>query len=153
GEQLPADRFLKQTTSTQASWRGLAELGLFGITLPEAAGGIGLGVAEEVLLYREAGRSLVSPCAMATAIAAKLAHARGDEMLAGKLGAGDARAAFAIPDGSDKLLLIDGEGCGQIVVAAAAPVMLARDDLPAGVAVDALDTTLSMIEVALTAEQ
>lgn len=153
GEQLPADRFLKQATSTQASWSGLAELGLFGIALPEAAGGIGLGIAEEVLLYREAGRFLVPPCAMATAIAAKIALSNGDEALTAALVAGEARAAFAIPDGTDKLLLIDSDGCEQIVVAGVAPFLLPRAALPVGVAVDALDTTLSMIEVALTPEQ
>jgi alkylation response protein AidB-like acyl-CoA dehydrogenase len=153
GEQMPADRFLKQPTRTDAHWRALAELGLFGIAMPESAGGIGLGVAEEVLLYREAGRFLVSPCAIATTIAAKLALSAGDEILASELIAGDVRAAFAIPDGTDRLLLIDSEGSEQIVVAGRSSVLMARSALPEGTIVDALDATLSLIEVPLTQAQ
>ena len=42
-------------------WKQLGELGLIGITLPEAFGGGGQGPLEAVMLYEELGRSL-APC-------------------------------------------------------------------------------------------
>jgi len=58
-----------------ALWRGLAELGAFAIRVPEAAGGLGLGLFDACLLLEEAGRTLVSgPLAEAIAAARLLAH-------------------------------------------------------------------------------
>ncbi len=42
-----------------ALWRELAEMGVFGLRLPEAEGGVGLGAAEAVLVFAELGRALV----------------------------------------------------------------------------------------------
>jgi alkylation response protein AidB-like acyl-CoA dehydrogenase len=39
-------------------WKELAELGVFGLRLPEARGGSGLGMAEAVLVFEELGRCL-----------------------------------------------------------------------------------------------
>ena len=49
-------------------WRECAELGWLGLGLPEAAGGVGYGLVEEMLLFRELGprrraRSLPARCA------------------------------------------------------------------------------------------
>ncbi|MET0378647.1 MAG: acyl-CoA dehydrogenase family protein [Spongiibacteraceae bacterium] len=155
-EQLPVDRFVKaqnkEHTGTDASWSSLVELGLLGIALPESVGGIELGLAEEVLLYREAGRYLVSPSLIATNIAAKIALARGDEKLCGDLVNGAQRAALAVRDGEDKLLLIDSEGCTQILLIAEAPVLLQSNELATGVMLDAFDQTVSLIEVKTSAE-
>jgi len=40
-------------------WKELAEMGVFGLRLPESAGGVGLGNAEAVLVFEELGRALV----------------------------------------------------------------------------------------------
>ncbi|MFJ6573988.1 acyl-CoA dehydrogenase family protein [Streptomyces sp. NPDC091292] len=42
-----------------AAWRRLAELGLFGVAVPEGAGGMGLGWTEASILCEELGRFLV----------------------------------------------------------------------------------------------
>ena len=39
--------------------RGLAEMGVFSLRLPEADGGVGLGMAEAVLVFAELGRRVV----------------------------------------------------------------------------------------------
>lgn len=43
-----------------ALWRGLAEQGALSIRVPEAAGGLGLGLFDAALLMEQAGRTLVS---------------------------------------------------------------------------------------------
>ncbi|GAA3488876.1 acyl-CoA dehydrogenase family protein [Streptomyces cremeus] len=40
-------------------WRALGDAGFFALRLPEAAGGVGLGLPEAVLLFEEAGRALL----------------------------------------------------------------------------------------------
>jgi alkylation response protein AidB-like acyl-CoA dehydrogenase len=40
-------------------WKDLAELGVFGLRLPEDRGGAGLGMAEAALVFEELGRALV----------------------------------------------------------------------------------------------
>ncbi|RPF34332.1 acyl-CoA dehydrogenase [Streptomyces sp. TLI_185] len=61
GAQLRLDRAL---------WQGLGELGFFSLRLPEADGGVGLGLPEAVLVFEEAGRALVPGPLVATHLAA-----------------------------------------------------------------------------------
>ncbi|MFG2979758.1 acyl-CoA dehydrogenase family protein [Streptomyces sp. NPDC048258] len=51
-------------------WRELGEAGFFALRLPEAAGGVGLGLPEAVLLFEEAGRALLPGPLVATHLAA-----------------------------------------------------------------------------------
>lgn len=51
-------------------WRALAEMGIFGLTLSEAAGGMGLGMADAVIVFEELGRALVPGPLVATFLAA-----------------------------------------------------------------------------------
>lgn len=54
-------------------WQALAELGVVGLTVPEAHGGLGLGELDLVLLLEEAGRAaLPEPLVDTTAVAAPL---------------------------------------------------------------------------------
>jgi alkylation response protein AidB-like acyl-CoA dehydrogenase len=55
-----------------ALWKGLAELGAFSIRTPEAAGGMGLGVFDAVILMEEAGRTLASGPIAEAILAARL---------------------------------------------------------------------------------
>lgn len=58
-------------------WQELAGLGLIGIALPEAVGGAGLGLVEEVLVLEETGAALLPAPYLATALlAAPLLAAR-----------------------------------------------------------------------------
>ncbi len=60
-------------------WRGLAEQGALSIRVPEAAGGLGMGLFEAALLMEEAGRTLIAgPLAEALVAARLLATMGGD---------------------------------------------------------------------------
>ncbi|MEU3605192.1 acyl-CoA dehydrogenase family protein [Streptomyces sp. NPDC035033] len=51
-------------------WKELGEAGLFALRLPEAEGGVGLGLPEAVLVFEETGRALVPGPLVATHMAA-----------------------------------------------------------------------------------
>ncbi|MER3452689.1 MAG: acyl-CoA dehydrogenase, partial [Acidimicrobiia bacterium] len=53
-----------------AGWRELVDAGVFSLRLPEDRGGVGLGMAEAVLVFEELGRSLVPGPLVATHLAA-----------------------------------------------------------------------------------
>lgn len=54
----------------RALWRELGDAGFFSLTLPEAEGGVGLGLPEAVLVFEEAGRALLPGPAVASFLAA-----------------------------------------------------------------------------------
>ncbi|MFD4566003.1 acyl-CoA dehydrogenase family protein [Streptomyces sp. NPDC058251] len=54
----------------RALWRELGEAGFFALRLPEADGGVGLGLPETVLVFEEAGRVLLPGPLIATHLAA-----------------------------------------------------------------------------------
>ncbi len=84
------------------------ELGWLGMGLAEAAGGIGFSACEEMLLFREAGRFLVTPMLLFSTIAAKLALAAGATELVGGLIAGETRCGLAMQaPRRDRLLLVE----------------------------------------------
>jgi len=53
-------------------WGALAKLGAFGMRVPEAAGGVGLGLMDAAVLMEEAGRTLASGPVAETLVAARL---------------------------------------------------------------------------------
>lgn len=55
-----------------ALWQGLAELGAFGMRVPEESGGMGMGLFDAALLMEEAGRTLVSGPLAEVLVAARL---------------------------------------------------------------------------------
>lgn len=67
---------------SRALWTGLAGLGVIGLTVPEAHGGLGLNELDLVLLQEEAGRAaLPEPFLETTAVAAPLLAEVGGEAL------------------------------------------------------------------------
>ncbi|MEU0894809.1 acyl-CoA dehydrogenase [Streptomyces massasporeus] len=54
----------------RALWRALGDLGFFSLRMPEADGGVGLGLPEAVLLFEETGRALLPGPLVATHLAA-----------------------------------------------------------------------------------
>jgi 3-oxochol-4-en-24-oyl-CoA dehydrogenase len=69
-----------------ALWQGLAEQGALAIRVPEAAGGLGLGLTEAVLFMEEAGRTLVCGPLAEVLVAASLLGQMGapvEDLLAG----------------------------------------------------------------------
>ncbi len=134
-------------------WQQFVELGWFGVSSPEALGGSGLGIAEDILLAREAGRHLVSPAILATAYAARLTASHGLEELATALIAGKQRVAFALPVGGDAHLLLDSENTDFQLALAESEVRL----LPAGAASGAeslksLDESVSVVRAVLSGD-
>ena len=59
-------------------WGELAEMGVFGLRLPEADGGVGLGTADAVLVFEELGKALVPGPLVWTHLAAGLVDGAAD---------------------------------------------------------------------------
>ncbi|WP_425348254.1 acyl-CoA dehydrogenase family protein [Streptomyces palmae] len=98
-------------------WRALGRAGFFAVLLPEASGGLGLGLPEAVLLFEEAGRALLPGPLVGTALAAGLVPGAAEgEAMVGALDArhplleypGVCRAALVL-DGATTRLLDTGE--------------------------------------------
>src|SRR6266851_5775860 len=65
---------------SQETWRQLGELGLLGVTVPEALGGQGLGMVEQALVLEEMGRAaLPSPYVASVVLAAGALQSCGSE--------------------------------------------------------------------------
>lgn len=63
---------LAERVVDRPGWHELAEAGVFGLCLPDHAGGSGLGLAEAALVFEELGRSLVPGPLVASHLAAGL---------------------------------------------------------------------------------
>jgi alkylation response protein AidB-like acyl-CoA dehydrogenase len=143
-ELSPLDRVRRFADQDEASapdiWAGLTELGLPGVLIPEAHGGLGLGVLEAALAAEALGRAVAPTPFLGSAVLAPLAL-----MLAGtaeqqarwlpKLAAGEVTAGVAIAepiagarDGAGvnaeggrlsgkSLFAIGAAGCDLIIVA------------------------------------
>lgn len=82
-----------------AMWTGLAELGAFSIRVPEAAGGLGLGLLDAVVLMEEAGRMLASGPVAETLVSARLLGILGGQgELLDRITAGSSVVSLAFHD-------------------------------------------------------
>ncbi|MFD5501441.1 acyl-CoA dehydrogenase family protein [Streptomyces sp. NPDC127061] len=109
----------------RALWRELGEAGFFALRLPEAEGGVGLGLPESVLLFEEVGRSLLPGPLIATHLAAGPVKgaAQGGTVVA-VLDPGQPVAHLGEADA----LLVLGPGYGPRASAASVDVTRVRDD-------------------------
>lgn len=89
-----------------------AELGWLGLGLSEDKGGAGFGAAEEMLLFREAGRFLVTPRLLASIAAARLA----DTQTAAAVVAGTARVGLALPRDASAAYLVEADDADLVVL-------------------------------------
>ncbi|MFD0036320.1 acyl-CoA dehydrogenase family protein [Streptomyces anulatus] len=110
-------------TLDRSLWRELGAAGFFALRLPEEAGGVGLGLPEAVLLFEEAGRTLLPGPLVATHLAAGLVKgaAEGEAVVTavdGDLPVAHLAEADAVLVGADALV---GEQL-RAFVAAARPV-------------------------------
>lgn len=78
-------------------WDALTELGLLGLTVSEAAGGAGLGVADAIPALAEAARSAPMGSVIAGAVLPGLAATALDLPHAGAIAGGRLRAVVALP--------------------------------------------------------
>ncbi|MFT3754435.1 MAG: acyl-CoA dehydrogenase family protein [Pseudoxanthomonas sp.] len=83
---------LAQDDQGRSQWQAIGEMGFFGLGLAEEHGGVGYGLAEEALLFREAGRHLVTPSLLAQVLAMRIAAATGSSIDA--LASGSERVAL-----------------------------------------------------------
>ncbi|MFG3259308.1 acyl-CoA dehydrogenase family protein [Streptomyces sp. NPDC048172] len=101
----------------RALWRELGEAGFFSLALPEAEGGVGLGLPESVLVLEEAGRALLPGPLVASRLAAGLVPGAADgtvvvtalelaEGLSERLAEGPVEHLEA----AGRVLVLDGDG-------------------------------------------
>src|SRR4051795_6585205 len=96
-------------------WRELGETGVFSIALPEAGGGLELGVSEAVLVFEELGRALVPGPLVATHLAAELfPEAAAGEQVVGLLEVAPPVTVLEFPDDIDVLLVPSDDGIRRI---------------------------------------
>ncbi|QLH23527.1 acyl-CoA dehydrogenase family protein [Streptomyces sp. Rer75] len=131
GETAPLDRAL---------WRELGTAGFFALRLPEAAGGVGLGLPEAVLAMEEAGRALLPGPLVATQLAAGLGTVHAAE---GAAANAVAQAAEGAAEGAAVVSALDlGPGADRLVehfASADAVLVLSGEDaevLPAAALAD-----------------
>ncbi|HET9542332.1 MAG TPA: acyl-CoA dehydrogenase, partial [Acidimicrobiales bacterium] len=99
----------------RALWRELADTGVFGLRLPEADGGVGLGMTEAVLVFEELGRSLVAGPVLATHLAAALVTgAASGDTIVGLIERPADVVLVEHLDALDVLLAIDDDGIWTI---------------------------------------
>lgn len=136
-------------------WAGAAELGLFGMSLTEEAGGAGYGLVEELLLHREAGRVLFSPALLAQALAARLLAEAGEP--ADALISGEQRVGVLTPIGSAEVgqtlrgdfHLVDAVGARWLLVWNMQGAALLDAAQVSGRDVGSLDETMQVQRVSL----
>ncbi|MEX0767451.1 MAG: acyl-CoA dehydrogenase family protein [Microthrixaceae bacterium] len=80
-------------------WKQCAELGWFGLGLPEALGGVGYTLAEEALLFAEIGSHAAPGPFLATVLAGRVAALLGESELSAQILAGEQLVALAEPHG------------------------------------------------------
>jgi len=78
-----------------AVWKGLTELGVFFLAVPEEYDGAGLGLVEEAIVFRELGRRLVSTQVLGTVLAARLCVLADEWSLLEQITTGGLRVALA----------------------------------------------------------
>lgn len=139
---------LRDGTPDDALIATLTGLGWIGLGLEEEAGGVGLGLAEELLLFREAGRALVGPGLLASLLAAHMAAQLGDLALAAALVAGERRAALVTRDGRHRLDHRTGDL--SLHVSADQTVLLDDSDIANAETVPGLDGAVTLERVSLT---
>jgi alkylation response protein AidB-like acyl-CoA dehydrogenase len=93
---------------SDTAWASAAGIGWFGLGLPEARGGIGYGLADEVLLVREIGRTLAAGPFIATILGARVAAFAGDQALGDEIVAGR-RVGLAIAGLDGALQIVDAD--------------------------------------------
>ena len=144
-DRLPVERLRAADShlgaAERAAWSQLVEMGLFGLGLPEEKGGIGYGLAEEVIAARALGRHLASPSLLAQMAAPHLAS---DEAVREGLKTGEAKAAFALDLHDGSAQLHDAEDATHLVFLSDDAELVARSDFGPAEPVAGLDETVSI---------
>jgi alkylation response protein AidB-like acyl-CoA dehydrogenase len=93
------------------NWKELAELGVFGLTAPEAAGGMGLSLADAAVVAEELGAALVPGPLVATILAAGLVDgAAAGDVVVTVLDTAAAVPVVEHPGTATHLVVVDDQG-------------------------------------------
>ena len=134
----------------QDRWADYAAMGWFGIGLDERLGGIGLGIAEAVLVSREFGRYLASPALLGAQLAAHTLAASDPALCSAILG-GKCRVGLAHAGTETTNYLIDAEQADLLLRLDRNSISLFRPSaFDARAKVPALDGALSLERAQLT---
>lgn len=110
-DRFPTSRLRERADAASsfdaATWAQCGELGWFALGLPEALGGVGYGMVEEALVFRELGRALAPGPFVATSLAARAAAEAGATDLAASIASGAAPVALAAPRSAEPLQVGD----------------------------------------------
>jgi len=126
-------------------WQELGDTGVFSITLPDADGGLELGVAEAALVFEELGRALVPGPLVATFLAAPwIDGAATGETIVGHFEPGTPVSLVEHPADLDALFILASDGVRRLdpaaftttpverPVDALTPIAIVEGDVPAG---------------------
>lgn len=103
-------------------WPEFGELGFLALGLDAARGGVGLDAPEEILLYRELGRNLVSPAILGLSLGARIASRVDGAGLQDAIQSGETRVAIAVPRSpvgtgfSGRYYLLEPEGAAWVLL-------------------------------------
>lgn len=99
----------------RALWRELGTAGFFALRLPEADGGVGLGLPDAVLVFEEAGRALLpGPLVAGHLLAGTVPGAATGERVVGLCDVGaDGARLWEHPGDCDELILVEGGSGGE----------------------------------------
>jgi alkylation response protein AidB-like acyl-CoA dehydrogenase len=108
-------------------WRELGDTGVFSLTLPEADGGLELGISEAALVFEELGRALVPGPLVATFLAAPFVDgAAAGEVIVGLLEPAEPVSVVEHQPDLDVLLVLDGSGIRRVDPSAVATTAVGR---------------------------
>jgi alkylation response protein AidB-like acyl-CoA dehydrogenase len=128
-ELLPLSRIHRSHEEDNDTWAQLEEIGIFAMGLPEAAGGSGLGAAEEALIGMALGRRLAAPAVFATIGAV---HA----LSSPRMPAGRAARVSSGYRRGDKIVVVNDLGAQRVLVRSASGAELFDSSLSAGCPLD-----------------
>jgi alkylation response protein AidB-like acyl-CoA dehydrogenase len=134
-------------------WSRTGGLGVFSLGLPEEAGGAGRPAVEEALVFREIGRHLAPIGLLASLLAARMAHAAGNQELRDALVAGERVVAAALTGRADGVLHVFDLGIADYVLhwRAGVPVLSAAGTLDRREPIEGLDPSAELTRVAAPA--
>jgi 3-oxochol-4-en-24-oyl-CoA dehydrogenase len=102
----------------RALWKGLAELGAFSLRVPEASGGLGLGLLDAAILMEEVGRTLACGPIAESIVAARLLASLGGGDLLSRVLAGEVVVSLGFHDiGEEPLQWVAGGAVANAVIA------------------------------------
>jgi alkylation response protein AidB-like acyl-CoA dehydrogenase len=155
-DRMPVAGLGRQPMTTEIDpgvWRECADLGWVGLGINEASGGVGYGLVEEMLLFRELGRGVAGGPFLPGVLAAHVAAGAGATDLARSIVAGDVRVALGTPigppligstvtaevsvahlDGAELLVVCDGGAAAVVPLDACdvAPIDAVEGTVPTG---------------------